>query len=146
MSINLLTDINFFKNNISDIIKLYAQLTVMHNITNEQVISFYENRLKSGTYAYLGVMENDKIVGMVTILFDKKIYRDMQCVGHIEDLVIDKNSRKKGYGNKLLKIAIELCKHRKCYKIILNCKNQLKKFYEINGFVNNNLCMVMYIK
>ena len=63
------------------------------------------------------------------------------CVAHIEDLVVDKNCRNKNIGGILLNYAIEYAKQLNCYKIILDCKQELIPFYEKNKFYNSGICM-----
>ena len=64
----------------------------------------------------------------------------------IENIIIDEKYRNKGYGVKLMKELVEICKKNKCYKIILNCDLHLESFYNKNNFITNKLSMELLIK
>ena len=91
------------------------------------------------------VSSNDfKIVASGTILIEPKILHN-SFAGHIEDIVVDSNYR--GYG--LARIILDTLKtyalqHRKCYKIILDCKEDLIQFYEKNDFIVKGVQMSKY--
>jgi glucosamine-phosphate N-acetyltransferase len=76
---------------------------------------------------------NDKIIGTITILIEPKIIHGMSYVGHIEDYVVDKDSRGLGVGKLLLEHAIKICRV-KCYKVILDTKALNVDFYRRFGF------------
>ena len=75
-----------------------------------------------------------KIVGTTTLLIEPKFIHDGGLVGHIEDVVVEKNVQGQGIGNKIVKFLLEVAKNRGCYKTILNCTDDVKEFYEKNGF------------
>jgi len=81
------------------------------------------------------VAESDgKIVGTATILIELKFIHGGGLVGHIEDVVVDKNSQRQKIGEKIMKYLIEFAKNRGCYKTILDCTDDVKPFYEKLGF------------
>ena len=81
------------------------------------------------------VAESDgKIVGTATILIELKFIHGGGLVGHIEDVVVDKNSQGQKIGEKIMKYLIEFAKNRGCYKTILDCTDDVKPFYEKLGF------------
>ena len=74
------------------------------------------------------------------------IIHNFKNVGHIEDIVVNRNSRGKGYGKIIIKYLINESKNLNCYKIILNCSNECKLFYKKLGFKNKNNEMSYYFK
>ena len=40
--------------------------------------------------------------------------------------------RKDGLGKKLIETLLEIGKEKKCYKIILDCSDNVKSFYDFN--------------
>jgi glucosamine-phosphate N-acetyltransferase len=78
--------------------------------------------------------ENGRIVGTGTLLVEQKIIHDMGKVGHIEDIVIDSMCRGVGLGEKLVKHLKETGFKLGCYKVILNCSDDKKGFYQKCGF------------
>ncbi|NCA22056.1 MAG: GNAT family N-acetyltransferase [Crocinitomicaceae bacterium] len=90
--------------------------------------------------------KNDiQIVGSGTVIYEPKIIRGCKNVGHIEDIVVDKDHRKSGIAKNILEQLVELSKKNNCYKVILDCKTGLVGFYEKNGFANHGNQMSLYI-
>ena len=78
--------------------------------------------------------DGEKIVGATTLLIEKKFIHDGGLVGHIEDVVVRKDYEGKGIGIKLVTSMLERAKEKNCYKTILDCKEDVKQFYERIGF------------
>ena len=77
---------------------------------------------------------NGKIVGSTTLLIEQKFIHEGRFVGHIEDVVVNKEFEGQGIGMKLVLSLLDVAKERKCYKTILNCEDKLIPFYEKIGF------------
>ena len=75
-----------------------------------------------------------KIVGSTTLLIESKFIHHGGLVGHIEDVSVDKDFQGKKIGEKIMKYLLEVSKNRGCYKTILNCTDDVKRFYEKLGF------------
>ena len=75
-----------------------------------------------------------KIVGATTLLIEQKFIHDGGLVGHIEDVVVDKNYQGQRIGEKIMKYLLEIAKNQGCYKTILDCTDDVKQFYEKLGF------------
>jgi len=83
----------------------------------------------------IAVAEIDgKIVGSTTLLIESKFIHNGGLVGHIEDVVVDKNHQGQKIGEKIMKFLLEISKNRGCYKTILDCTDDVKPFYEKLGF------------
>ena len=78
--------------------------------------------------------DGKKIVGSTTLLIEQKFIHDGGLVGHIEDVVVRKDYEGKGIGIKLVTSMLERAKEKNCYKTILDCKEDVKQFYERIGF------------
>jgi len=78
-----------------------------------------------------------KIVGSTTLLIETKFIHNGGKVGHIEDVVVDKNHQRKGIGEKIIKYLLKYAKDMGCYKTILDCAEDVKPFYEKLGFKHN---------
>ena len=79
-------------------------------------------------------IDNKKIVGSTTLLIEQKFIHDGGFVGHIEDVVVRKDYEGKGIGIRLVTSMLERAKEKNCYKTILDCKDNVKQFYERIGF------------
>tara|TARA_B100000408_G_scaffold47148_1_gene36229 strand:- start:130 stop:567 length:438 start_codon:yes stop_codon:yes gene_type:complete len=83
-------------------------------------------------------IDNNEIVGSTTLLIEQKFIHDGGFVGHIEDVVVRKEYEGKGIGIKLVMSMLECAKEKNCYKTILDCKDDVKQFYERIGFKNES--------
>lgn len=78
-----------------------------------------------------------KIVGSTTLLIETKFIHNGGKVGHIEDVVVDKEYQRKGIGEKIITYILRYAKDQGCYKTILDCVDDVKPFYEKLGFKHN---------
>ena len=86
-------------------------------------------------------IDDKKIIGSTTLLIEQKFIHDGGLVGHIEDVVVRKDYERKGIGIKLVTSMLEHAKEKNCYKTILDCKDDVKQFYERIGFKRESNCM-----
>ena len=91
------------------------------------------NNFISQTNVYGVVAEFEKkIIGYGCIIFEIKIRGSK--IGHIEDIVTDKNFRKLGVGSLILNKLYNRAQKEKCYKICLASFKDAVPFYKKNGF------------
>ena len=81
------------------------------------------------------------MVAIATLLIENKLIHNGSKVAHIEDVVVDKKFLGKGYGKKMIEFLTEKAKNQGCYKVILNCDEEVVAFYEKCGFTQKNLMM-----
>lgn len=79
-----------------------------------------------------------KVVGATTLLIETKFIHNGGKVGHIEDVVVDKEYQKNGIGEKMINYLLRYAKDQGCYKTILDCVDDVKPFYEKLGFKHNS--------
>lgn len=82
-------------------------------------------------------MIEGKVVGSTTLLIETKFIHNGGKVGHIEDVVVDKEYQRKGIGEKIIMYLLKYAKDQGCYKTILDCADEVKPFYEKLGFKHN---------
>ena len=129
--------------NYADIFNLLKQLTdapVLERDTVNKIVS--ELPPNHNIFVYLN--ENKKVIGMITLIIEQKLIHGGKCVGHIEDFVVDEMYRGNGIGKKMLDYCKEYAKKNNCYKIILDCNDNMKVFYERNGFIDKTNGMSLY--
>jgi glucosamine-phosphate N-acetyltransferase len=104
------------------------------NIDKNKAEVIFE-KINSNPDHIIAVAEMDgKIVGSTTLLIESKFIHNGGTVGHIEDVVVNKNYQGQKIGEKIMKFLIEISKKRGCYKTILDCTDDVKPFYEKLGF------------
>ena len=83
-------------------------------------------------------------VGCATLLIEKKLIHDGSKVAHIEDVIIGSGFRGQGYGKLLINALINTAQMDGCYKVILDCANEVRPFYESCGLVEKGVQMALY--
>lgn len=114
--------------------KLLQQLTSIdpEAMDQEQFDEFVERLNNHHKIKVIRDKESRKIVGSITILIEEKLIHNFGKVAHVEDVVVDESMRGYGLGKKLLEIAEE--ESTGCYKIILDCSDENRPFYEKCGY------------
>ena len=128
-----------------DYLTLLEQLTTVEKekISHDDFKNFV-NKL-SNNHVIIVIEEDEKIIATATLIIENKIIHNMGKVGHIEDVVTDKNIRGKGLGKMLINELIKISEKENCYKIILDCNEDNVKFYEKTGFFVKELQMSKYL-
>ena len=121
--------------------ELLSQLSEIKKCSFEVFLFYLDNIKKNNNHKIFVIEDNNKIIGNITVILEQKIIRGCKKVGHIEDVVVHRDYRGKGLARKLLNFAENYCKKNNCYKIILDCSEEYKKFYEKNGFSEKNIQM-----
>ena len=136
---------------LTDFTNEYFNLLNQLSITD--VDKFHENKNRLfvnslGNKHYICIIEDvdsQKIIGTGTLLIEDKIIHNYGKVGHIEDIVIDKQYRGLELGKLLIEYLTDFCKlNMNCYKCILNCNENLINFYQKCGYKINGVEMSMY--
>ena len=127
-------------------IKLLSYLTKIEDISDKDFINKIEEILKIGVILVCYFKDEDKIylIGSGTIIYEPKLIRNCKYSGHIEDIVVHESYRKQGIANDIIKILINNSKKRNCYKVTLDCKDNLCSFYNKLGFETNGKQMCKY--
>ena len=81
---------------------------------------------------------NGKIVGSTTLLIEQKFIHEGGLVGHIEDVVVMKEFERNQIGRQIVESLLKVAKERGCYKTILDCNENINKFYKKIGFKNES--------
>ncbi|MGG7664182.1 GNAT family N-acetyltransferase [Dyadobacter sp. BHUBP1] len=96
----------------------------------------------SNAYAVVGISD-DKIVCYGSVIIEYKIRGGRS--GHIEDIVVDQQYRRKGYGDLLITHLTDYCKAAGCYKVILDCYQETVPFYNKLHFNATHFGMSRYL-
>lgn len=92
---------------------------------------------------YIFIYKNFKKVpiGIITLFIEPKLIHGGKCVGHIEDLVVYNNYKGNGIASQLINHCVKIAEENNCYKILLDCKEELIPFYNKNNFKQQGVCM-----
>lgn len=128
-------------------IELLQQLSVCDSVSDKDFEERFLELRRYGDDHVICVIEDEesgRIVGTGSVFIEKKFLRNCGKVGHIEDVVVDKEVRGKQLGKRVIEFLIEHAKSVGCYKVILDCNDENMLFYEKCGFVKKEVQMAKY--
>lgn len=115
-----------------DALKVLAQLTSVGDVSADQFNEFIA--LQGDGYILRAIEDhNGRLVGIATLLLERKLIHGASKVGHIEDVAVDASQRGKGLGKVLISHLIEIAASKGCYKVILDCSEENVGFYQHCG-------------
>ena len=126
-----------------EIFSLLSQLTSAPLIS-EKSYNDIINNLDDNHNIFVYVLDN-KIVGMITLLHEQKLIYNGSKIVHIEDLVVDKEYKNRGIGRDLINYCLDKISKEEYYKIILDCSEELERYYNKFGFEKKNIQMAKYL-
>jgi len=118
---------------------------ILSELTNAPIIP-YKNYIKilnnlNENHQIFVYLEDNVPVGVITLLIEQKLIHNGKCVGHIEDLVVKKEYNGKRIAKKLINHCMGIAESKNCYKIILDCKEELESFYKKCNYNKQGICM-----
>ncbi|CAH9071674.1 unnamed protein product [Cuscuta epithymum] len=128
-------------------IELLQQLTVCDAVSDEKFKERFEEVAKYGDDHVICVIEDvisGKIVATGSVFVERKFIRNCGKVGHIEDVVVDSGARGLQLGKRVVEFLTDHSASMGCYKVILDCSEENKPFYEKCGFKKKEVQMVKY--
>ncbi|CAI9107208.1 OLC1v1006513C1 [Oldenlandia corymbosa var. corymbosa] len=128
-------------------IEILQQLTVCDSVSDQQFEERYQELAKLGDDHLICVIEDSqtgKIAATGSVFIEKKFIRSCGKVGHIEDVVVDSSIRGMQLGKKVVEFLTDHARSMGCYKVILDCSEANKPFYEKCGYKQKEVQMVKY--
>lgn len=87
---------------------------------------------------------NFDIIASGTIIIEPKIIRGGKSVGHIEDIIVKNQYRNNKIATYILDLLKNIAREKDCYKVILDCNEEVKKVYNSSGFDVKGIQMGIY--
>lgn len=145
-------------NNLNSIQNSYFKtlsfLSSAHPLSNEFFIQRVNEISNMGTIIVCYLVDDTinlnnfkkiTVIGTGTIIFEPKLIHEGRYAGHIEDIVVHEDYRGYGIAKNILKKLKDEAVDKYCYKIILDCKDDLCEFYSKNGFEKHGAQMKLYL-
>ncbi len=99
---------------------------------------------KQSTEIWVMELNQQYLIASGTILYETKFIHGGAVYAHIEDVVVQEAYRGHGYGAILMDWLIEETMKKGCHKVLLDCSEENKGFYEKHGMSAHGLQMVLY--
>ena len=147
---SIFTDYKIRKLQIDDYDKEYlnllSQLTTVGTINKTEFIKRFNELPKNHKLFIIEKESNGDIVAIGSLIIEFKFIHECGKVGHIEDIVVNENYRKRDLGKMIINYLTNLSKKLGCYKCILNCSDYYKEFYVKCGYKYTGCEMSAYHK
>jgi len=104
------------------------------DLTPTEAIRAHSNLMVRMNGTIFVALEENQVIGTISIHILPKFVHRLGFVGLIEDVVVLESHRNKGIGQALMHSAKVFIAAQGCYKIILNCSLNNIPFYEQCGF------------
>mmetsp|Transcript_28799 Transcript_28799/g.66995 ORF Transcript_28799/g.66995 Transcript_28799/m.66995 type:complete len:172 (-) Transcript_28799:54-569(-) len=117
--------------------EVLAQLTDVGELTQAVFEDVFDDQQQKGIYRTVVAehMPSGKIAGGATLILERKFVHGGAVVGHVEDVVVDSQHRRKGLAGRMMMELERLARDDdKCYKVILDCKESNAVVYEKCGY------------
>ncbi|XP_030370589.1 probable glucosamine 6-phosphate N-acetyltransferase [Scaptodrosophila lebanonensis] len=131
-------------------LQLLSQLTTVGNVSRTQFLTRFSQMKASGDY-FVTVIEDtrkNEIIGAASLVIERKFIHNCSVRGRLEDVVVNDTYRGKQLGKLIVVTVSLLAEHLGCYKMSLDCKDKLIKFYKSLGYVllpgNSNSMTIRY--
>lgn len=102
-------------------------------LTEEEAIEVFRKRMRQKIQTYVALME-ERIVGTASLIIEPKFINNGGVVGHIEDVAVHQAYQQHGVGAQLIEFVLQECRKHHCYKVILDCAEEVIPFYKKMGF------------
>lgn len=126
------------KGDFEQVVLLLGQLWPEKALDEKELREVFQKGLNSEFQCYVCAVMDELIVGFASLSIRNSLWQ-AGLLGHIDELVVDKDHQGKGIGSKLLEYLAGIAKEKNCRRIELDSALDRKKahqFYEQNGFEN----------
>jgi glucosamine-phosphate N-acetyltransferase len=131
----------------SGFLETLGNLSDTGGLSPEEARTILKTMRRAGLYHFLVAVETGgRVVGATTLLVEQKFIHGGGLVGHVEDVAVRKGHEGGGIGGSVVKEAVRMAKELGCYKVILDCKEELEPFYERMGFSRHDVGMRLDLK
>jgi len=123
-------------------LKNLSDVLVMDMETTKKLINTIKNQWGN---IFIALSKEHGIIWTVTLLVEQKMIKWWALAGHIEDVATRKWFTWQWIAKNLIDRAIQEAKQKWCYKIILDCNEQLVPFYKKSWFQKEWIFMRLYL-
>lgn len=128
------------------LLETLKNLTEVGELSLEEMKNILSKMHSQNIHTFIAQTKDGEIVGATSLLIEQKFIHAGGLVGHIEDVATRKDCERNSVGSSVVKKALEKAKELGCYKVILDCKEDIVPFYGKLGFKKDIICMRVNLK
>lgn len=126
------------------ILGLYAQPEMDNGkvLSIEDAKTIFNRMQKYPDYKVYVAELNNTIIGTFALLIMDNLAHCGTSSGIVEDVAVDENCHGKGIGKYMMQYAMQICREKGCYKLVLSSNIKRKnahQFYESLGFKQHGI-------
>ncbi len=111
------------------------------NMAKERAGEVFDEIGADPHYVVIVAERKGRIIGTGTLLLERKFIHDGGRAAHIEDLAVHVDEQRAGVGAKIVERLIAEARQAGCYKVVLECAEDLVPFHEANGLSLHSVAM-----
>ncbi|XP_054154383.1 probable glucosamine 6-phosphate N-acetyltransferase [Oppia nitens] len=118
-------------------LELLSQLTDVGTVDEKQFIERF-NQMKSDGKYYITVIEDcdrNRVICSATLFTEYKFIHNASKRARIEDVVVDSDYRGQRLGHLIIETLKLLAQKLDCYKLTLDCRDEMIGWYNKLGFI-----------
>lgn len=124
-------------------LELLKNLTVVGEISEEDFNQKLHRINENPVYEIHIIYDTEKeiVVATGTLLIEEKFIHQLGKVAHLEDIVVNPDYQGQGLGKRIIMHLVQRSREVNCYKVILDCLEDVAPFYRKCGFKVNGCVM-----
>jgi len=123
---------------LPSLLELYVQLSSLNaGFSLKQSEEIWKEIEENPYISYFGAIDQGKVVSTCYAVYIPNLTRGGRGICFVENVVTDKEYRKRGLASRVLDMAIAFAKEHRCYKVLLQSgasRTEAHRFYEEKGF------------
>jgi len=113
------------------------------DLTVDAAQAVLKERQETGIRTFVAA-DGERVVGTASLVVEQKFIHGGGLCGRIEEVVVHPDYKNQGIARALVRHAIAEAEKLSCYKVILNCFDNLVPFYEGCGFRRHDVGMRLH--
>jgi GNAT superfamily N-acetyltransferase len=123
---------------LPSLLELYRQLDADDaESTAEHSMEVWKEIEDDPDIRYFGAVDGGRVVSSCYAAYVPNLTRGNRGICFIENVITDKEYRRRGLASRVIDMAVAFAKERHCYKVILQSgmsRTEAHRFYESKGF------------
>ena len=123
---------------LPSLLELYRQLDADDDeSTVEHSMKVWKEIEDDPDIRYFGAVDGGRVVSSCYAAYVLNLTRGNRGICFIENVITDKEYRRRGLASRVIDMAVAFAKERHCYKVILQsgiARTEAHRFYESKGF------------